>query len=136
MRTNLLGTLFGCRAAISTMLGQAKPRAGGHVFNMDGAGASGMSQLLRARGRAVIVAIFAEAPKVDLLQFFLNELQLCGVRLYEHEDFELATKLAHQGALPLDTLITERRGLDGLESVFEDMKSGGDLMKVLIDTHS
>ena len=41
--TNLLGTLYGCRAAIKTMLGQSAPRAGGHVFNMDGAGSSGMS---------------------------------------------------------------------------------------------
>jgi 2-desacetyl-2-hydroxyethyl bacteriochlorophyllide A dehydrogenase len=108
------------------------------VFEVSGtqAGATVMSQLLRTRGRAVIVAIFAEPPKLDLFQFFLSELQLYGVRVYEHEDFERAIMLAQQGALPLDTLITECRGLDALGGVFEEMQSGGDIMKVLIDTQS
>jgi (R,R)-butanediol dehydrogenase/meso-butanediol dehydrogenase/diacetyl reductase len=106
------------------------------VFEVSGsqAGASVMTKLLRTRGRAVIVAIFAEAPTIDLLQVFLRELQLYGVRVYEHEDFERATKLAQQGSLPLDTLITEHRGLEALQGVFEEMESGGDIMKVLIDT--
>jgi len=41
--TNLLGTLYGCRAAMATMMRQGEPRAGGHIFNMEGAGSSGMS---------------------------------------------------------------------------------------------
>lgn len=106
------------------------------VFEVSGtqAGATVMTKLLRTRGRAVIVAIFAEAPKIDLFQLFLRELQLYGVRVYEHEDFERAIKLAQQGALPLEALITEHRGLDSLQGVFEEMQSGGEIMKVLIDT--
>eukprot|EP00039_Didymoeca_costata_P004103 m.71337 g.71337 ORF g.71337 m.71337 type:complete len:313 (+) comp12237_c0_seq3:189-1127(+) len=38
VETNLLGTLFGCRAALRVML---KQENGGHVFNVDGAGSRG-----------------------------------------------------------------------------------------------
>jgi chlorophyll(ide) b reductase len=38
VETNVLGTLLGCREAIRVMRTQ---RGGGHVFNMDGAGADG-----------------------------------------------------------------------------------------------
>lgn len=37
VETNLLGTLYGCKAAIPCMA------SGGHIFNMDGYGANGMS---------------------------------------------------------------------------------------------
>jgi chlorophyll(ide) b reductase len=37
VRTNLLGTLLGCRAALRVML----PQGRGHIFNMDGRGADG-----------------------------------------------------------------------------------------------
>lgn len=39
--TNLVGTLLGCKVAINAML--EEPQRKGHVFNMDGAGANGMS---------------------------------------------------------------------------------------------
>jgi len=38
VETNLLGTLLGCREGIRVMRGQSN---GGHIFNMDGAGADG-----------------------------------------------------------------------------------------------
>lgn len=38
VETNVLGTMLGCREAIRVMRSQ---RSGGHVFNMDGAGADG-----------------------------------------------------------------------------------------------
>src|SRR6266849_1574340 len=62
------------------------------VFEVSGsaAGAELMTKLPRTRGRIVIVAIFPEPPKIDLFRFFWRELRLCGARVYEAEDFELA----------------------------------------------
>ena len=93
-----------------------------------------MTQLVRSRGRIVIVAIFAEAPRVDLFRFFWRELRLCGARVYEPEDFNQATALAASGALPLERLISAKRPLKDLQKVFELIESNTDLMKVLIDT--
>ena len=66
------------------------------VFEVSGsqAGASIMTDLLRTRGLAVIVAIFAQQPKIDLFRFFWRELRLKGVRVYESEDFEAAIEVA------------------------------------------
>ena len=106
------------------------------VFEVSGsaAGASVMTQLARTRGRIVVVAIFADAPKIDLFRFFWRELRLCGARVYEPEDFDKAIDLVATGVLPLDRVITHRRPLSGLQSAFEQMASGADVMKILITT--
>jgi (R,R)-butanediol dehydrogenase/meso-butanediol dehydrogenase/diacetyl reductase len=106
------------------------------VFEVSGsaAGAANMTQLARTRGRIVVVAIFSEAPKVDLFRFFWRELALCGARVYEPEDFEKAIALAASGVLPLDRLISDRRPLKDLQAVFEQIEASTELMKVLIDT--
>jgi (R,R)-butanediol dehydrogenase/meso-butanediol dehydrogenase/diacetyl reductase len=106
------------------------------VFEVSGSatGAATMTQLVRTRGRIVVVAIFAEAPKVDLHRFFWRELQLKGARVYEPEDFDQAIALAAAGALPLGRLISDRRPLSDLQTVFEQIESSTELMKVLIDT--
>jgi (R,R)-butanediol dehydrogenase/meso-butanediol dehydrogenase/diacetyl reductase len=104
------------------------------VFEVTGsaAGAEMMTKLLRVRGRVVVVAVFGEPPKVDLFQFFWRELQLCGVRVYEPEDFEKAIAIAASGALPIDRLITNVVPLEGLEPAFRQLESGGAVMKILI----
>ncbi len=106
------------------------------VFEVSGsaAGAATMTQLVRTRGRIVVVAIFGEAPKVDLFRFFWRELRMRGARVYEPEDFDRAIVLAAGGTLPLDRLISARKPLKDLQTVFEQIESSTDLMKVLIDT--
>ncbi len=105
------------------------------VFEVSGsqAGASIMTELLRTRGLAVIVAIFAQAPQIDLFRFFWRELRLQGVRVYEAQDFADAIELAASGALPLDELVTDIRPLGDLRSGFEDMERGGNVMKILLE---
>lgn len=105
------------------------------VFEVSGsaAGAKMMTELLRTRGLAVVVAIFGQAPPVDLFRFFWRELRMQGVRVYEAEDFERAIALAASGKLPLDRLITSIRPLDELKSAFEDMERGGEVMKILLE---
>jgi 2-desacetyl-2-hydroxyethyl bacteriochlorophyllide A dehydrogenase len=104
------------------------------VFEVSGsqAGADTMAKLPRTRGRIVVVAIFGEAPKVDLFRFFWRELRLCGARVYEPEDFELAIELASTGRLPLAKLITDVLPLGGLEEAMHRMEGGGACMKILV----
>jgi len=105
------------------------------VFEVSGSvpGAEVMTKLAKVRGRIVVVAIFAQAPKVDLFQFFWRELKLCGVRVYEPEDYEQAIELVASGQLPLEQLITSRRSLDELPDVFSELTAGADEVKVMID---
>lgn len=122
---------------LADLVGKRSGGAGADVvFEVSGsaAGAATMTQLARSRGRIVIVAIFGEAPRVDLFRFFWRELRLCGARVYEPEDFNQATALAASGALPLERLISAKRPLKDLQKVFELIESSTDLMKVLIDT--
>lgn len=105
------------------------------VFEVSGsqAGADIMTDLLRTRGLAVVVAIFAQKPKIDLFRFFWRELRLRGVRVYESQDFADAIALAATGRLPLDELITDVRPLSALRSGFDDMEKGGEVMKILLE---
>jgi (R,R)-butanediol dehydrogenase/meso-butanediol dehydrogenase/diacetyl reductase len=104
------------------------------VFEVSGsqAGADTMTKLPRTRGRIVVVAIYGEAPKVDLFRFFWRELKLSGARVYEAEDFELAIQLAATGKLPLAKLITDVLPLSRLEDAMHRLEGGGDCMKILV----
>jgi (R,R)-butanediol dehydrogenase / meso-butanediol dehydrogenase / diacetyl reductase len=105
------------------------------VFEVSGSlsGAESMTKLARVRGRIVVVAVFSEVPKVDLFQFFWRELRLCGARVYEPEDFEAAIALASSGDLPLRRMISEICPVDQIESALTRLKSGGEVMKVLVE---
>ncbi len=122
---------------LADLIGKRTNGAGADVvFEVSGsaAGAATMTQLVRSRGRIVIVAIFGEAPKVDLFRFFWRELRLRGARVYEAEDFDKAIALSASGALPLEHLISARQPLKDLQTVFEQIETSTDLMKVLMDT--
>ena len=104
------------------------------VFEVSGsaAGSDMMTKLPRTRGRIVVVAIYAEPPKVDLFRFFWRELRLTGARVYEPQDFEHAIHLAASGKLPLARLITDVLPLNRLEEAMHRMEHGGDCMKILV----
>jgi 2-desacetyl-2-hydroxyethyl bacteriochlorophyllide A dehydrogenase len=104
------------------------------VFEVSGsaAGAEMVPKLPRTRGRIVVVAIFAQPPKIDLFRFFWRELKLCGARVYEPQDFEEAIALAASGLLPLDRIVTGVRPLDGLADAMHQLEGGGPVMKILV----
>lgn len=104
------------------------------VFEVTGsqAGAELMTKLPRTRGRIVVVALFADPPKVDLFRFFWRELRLRGTRVYEHQDFEAGIRLASSGSLPLERLITQTYPLEQVQAGLQQMERGGEVMKVLI----
>jgi len=121
-----------------TVLDRTNGRGADVVFEVSGsaAGAAAMTELLRIRGRIVVVAVFASKPAVDLWKFFWKELRLCGARVYEAEDYDAAIALAASGDLPLDGLITATTSLEHLQEGFETMDSGGECMKILIDVQA
>lgn len=91
-----------------------------------------MTQLPKARGRIVMVAIHPKPQPVDLFRFFWRELQLIGVRVYEPEDFEEAIQLAGSGELPLDKLITDTVSINQIQSVFQTIDAHPEGMKYLL----
>ena len=123
-------------AELVTLVNQETGGAGADVvFEVSGSasGVETMTKLPRTRGRIVVVAIFGEAPKVDLFRFFWRELKLTGARVYEPEDFESAIGLAASGQLPLNRLITGVVPLEGLGDGLRQMESGGEAMKILVN---
>ncbi|GAB3958672.1 alcohol dehydrogenase catalytic domain-containing protein [Spirosoma harenae] len=105
------------------------------VFEVSGvaAGVQAMTQLARARGRIVMVAIHSEPRPVDLFRFFWRELQLIGTRVYEPEDFDEAIQLAASGKLPLEQLITRISPLEDIQNVFQTIDNNPAGMKYLLD---
>ena len=105
------------------------------VFEVSGvqAGVAAMTQVARARGRIVMVAIHAEPKPVDLFRFFWRELRLIGARVYEPQDFEQAIALAASGVLPLDRLITQVSPLGDAQAVFETIDHNPAGMKYLLE---
>ncbi|AQG80717.1 zinc-dependent alcohol dehydrogenase [Spirosoma montaniterrae] len=107
------------------------------VFEVSGvaAGVQAMTQVARARGRIVMVAIHADPKPVDLFRFFWRELRLIGARVYEPQDFEEAIALAASGTLPLDQLITQVSPLAEAKTVFETIDSNPAGMKYLLEVN-
>ncbi|GAB2558852.1 zinc-dependent alcohol dehydrogenase [Spirosoma areae] len=105
------------------------------AFEVSGvqAGVAAMTQVVRVRGRIVMVAIHAEPKSVDLFRFFWRELKLIGARVYEPEDFDEAIALAADGSLPLDQLITQISPLADAQSVFETIDNNPAGMKYLLE---
>jgi (R,R)-butanediol dehydrogenase / meso-butanediol dehydrogenase / diacetyl reductase len=105
------------------------------VFEVSGtqAGVNVMTQLPRARGRIVMVAIHAQPKPVDLFRFFWRELKLIGARVYEPADFEEAITLAANGDIPLTSLITEVAPLENGQQVFEMIDNNPAGMKYLLE---
>ncbi len=104
------------------------------VFEVSGspAGAEMVTKLPRSRGRIVVVAIFSQPAKIDLFRFFWRELQLCGARVYEPQDFESAIALAASGTLPLDRIVTAVQPLEALSEAMHQLEHGGSVMKILV----
>lgn len=104
------------------------------VFEVSGvqAGVDAMTAVAATRARIVMVAIHARKPEIDLFQFFWRELNLIGVRVYEHEDYEKAISIIASGAIDADTVITDVYPLSKIQKAFEELDSSPSAMKSLI----
>ena len=108
------------------------------VFEVSGhpAGAEVMTEIVRVRGTIALVGVHAEPVPVNLQQFFARELHLTGCRVYESIDFERAIRIAEADHVPVDKIVTNVTPMEEIGWGFEQMKNGGDVMKVMIDCQS
>lgn len=104
------------------------------VFEVSGAAAAVLkaTDLVRVRGRLVVVAIHPKPAPIDLHAVFWKELTLLGTRVYERSDFATAIELVADGIIPADLLISRIEPLEGAAAAFEALASG-EAMKLLID---
>ncbi len=92
-----------------------------------------MTELPRIHGRIIITGIFAEPPRVDLFKIFWREINVIPTRLYNSDDFAQAVKLVASEAIDLDPIITHVRPLDELQVSLEEISSGANALKILLD---
>lgn len=91
-----------------------------------------MTDLPRARGRIVMVAIHPQPQPLNLFKFFWRELQLIGTRLYEPCDYDEAIELLATGRVPAEPLITKVSPLDEIQNVFETIDANPEGMKYIL----
>lgn len=95
-------------------------------------GIKAMTDVLRRRGRGVIVGIQPQSPPVDVFAIFWKELEIIGARVYQRSDFEEAVRLVANGTIPADALISEVRSLADIEAALERLAGGENVVKLLI----
>jgi (R,R)-butanediol dehydrogenase/meso-butanediol dehydrogenase/diacetyl reductase len=104
------------------------------AFEVSGspAGVTTATDVLRVRGRLVLVAIHSQPREVNLFQFFWRELTLIGARVYQRGDFTRAVELLDSGAIPAEALISRVVLIDEVAAAFTALEDGG-VVKVLVD---
>ena len=107
------------------------------VFEVSGSATAvlGATELVKVRGRLVVVAIHPVPRPIDLRQLFWRELTIIGTRVYERKDFETAVELLTNGVIPAELLITRIEPLSATAEAFRALSSGA-AMKILIDCQS
>lgn len=105
------------------------------VFEASGSasGARLMTALAAVRGRLMIVGIQGKEVPVDLFQTFYRELNIQGARAYASADFKEAIRLVADGEVNVARFISRRFPLENVQAALELARSGGPLMKILID---
>jgi 2-desacetyl-2-hydroxyethyl bacteriochlorophyllide A dehydrogenase len=104
------------------------------AFEVSGAagGVATATEVLRTRGRLVVVAIHSVPREVNLFQVFWRELSILGARVYERADFTRAIELMDAGQIPAAALISRVVPLAGAADAFAALAAGGEV-KVLVD---
>jgi threonine dehydrogenase-like Zn-dependent dehydrogenase len=104
------------------------------VFEVSSAAAAvlGATDLMKARGTLVIVAIHPNPRPIDLHRVFLRELRILGARVHQRIDFERAVELLSTSIIPAEALITRIEPITATAQAFATLETGL-AMKVLID---
>lgn len=104
------------------------------VFEVSGSAAAVLSciDLVKVRGKLIIVAIHGQPREIKLQRVFWRELSIIGVRVYERSDFESAIELIDKGIIPSDKIITAVLPISKINEAIEILEKGL-AMKVLID---
>lgn len=105
------------------------------VFEVSGSepGLALALDVLRPRGRLIVVGIHPQPRQVDVKRIFWRELEIVGARVYERSDYDAAIELIATGVIPSDALISKVVPLSSAPDAFAALAAGGSVMKVLID---
>jgi 2-desacetyl-2-hydroxyethyl bacteriochlorophyllide A dehydrogenase len=90
-----------------------------------------MFDLVRPRGKAIMVSVHKEPHPVDLRAVSFKEITMIGTRVYTRNDYQKALEIIK--SLPCDQLISHRLDIDNGAEGFELMQSPEDVCKVLIN---
>ena len=103
------------------------------VFEVSGAASAVLSatDLVKVRGRLVVVAIHGQPRPVDLHRIFWRELTVVGARVYQRADFATAVDLLDRRVVPADLLITRTVPLEETGAALTALGNGAE-MKVLV----
>lgn len=104
------------------------------VFEASGSASAVLqaTDIVRVRGRVVIVAIHATPKNMNLHRIFMRELLIIGVRVYELTDFEQAIKYVSDGVIPCSQLISKIVPISKISQAVASLENG-QAMKILID---
>lgn len=91
-----------------------------------------MCELVRPRGKILMVAVHKEQHKVDLRALNFKEITMSGVRVYTRQNYEQAIRMAEK--LPVPELVSDRVGIDGAPDALNKAKKGQAVGKVIIKT--
>jgi 2-desacetyl-2-hydroxyethyl bacteriochlorophyllide A dehydrogenase len=90
------------------------------------------TELVKRRGRIVVVAVYKEPVPVDLTTLGYGEVEILGTCVYTPADFARAAGLVAEGQLELAPLVTHRVPLaEGVRAI-EQLAAGMNAQKVLL----
>ena len=91
-----------------------------------------MCDLLRPRGKIIMVGVHKEPPPVDLREISFREITMIGTRVYTRRSYQKAVSMIKD--LPVDELISHKLDMNNAAAGFELMQKPEDVCKVIIDT--
>jgi len=103
------------------------------VFECAGAKASAMqmSELVRSRGKIIMVSVHKTPSEVDLRAINFKEISIIGSRVYTRSDYAETIRMI--GDLPICDLISHRLSLDESTRGIELMTGGSDACKIMVN---
>ena len=90
-----------------------------------------MCDLVRPRGKVIMVSVHKESHPVDLREVSFKEITMIGTRVYTRSSYQKALQLVRD--LPFDELVSHRFAIEDAAAGFELMQKPEDVCKVLIN---
>jgi threonine dehydrogenase-like Zn-dependent dehydrogenase len=90
-----------------------------------------MCELVRPRGKVVVVSTHKEPHPVDLQRINFREITMIGTRVYTRNSYQNALQMIKD--LPFDELISHRLDIGNAAEGFELMRKPEDVCKVIIN---
>lgn len=91
-----------------------------------------MCELIRPRGKVIMVSVHKEPHPVDLRAVSFKEITMIGTRVYARNSYQKALQMVKD--LPSDKLISHKLAIDNAAEGFELMQKPEDVCKVIINT--